>query len=117
MSTNNKEIPDSNKWYTLEGVKLKSKNLKEIQAEVITLRMEERAKRSPEQQLALLDSRPGESKKERARLLKQIEERDNPKPKEKKENAPKDKGNPGTNKKRRQRKSKKQRQRKSKKHE
>lgn len=70
-----------NKWYTQEGLKIRRKDLRDINAEVIALRMEERAKRTPEQQLALLDSRPGKAKKERARLLKQIEERNKPKEK------------------------------------
>lgn len=39
------------------------------------LRAEERATRSDEEQLALLDLRPGNSSKERARLEANIEER------------------------------------------
>ena len=46
-----------------------------------------RASLSLEARLALCDERPGESKRERARIMRQITERDAPKP-EKKKQAP-----------------------------
>lgn len=57
--------------------------------EAVEALAEERAKRTPEQQLALIAQRPGNSLKETSRLEKVIADRDAPKSRKKRQNRSK----------------------------